>query len=118
MCIDFRKHTAPTSATSIRGQNIEIVEEYKYLLLLPSLMTENNFWKCFPFNESDEKEILLSLEQAQIHAFCVKKRRQKRGRRSGILLRSLRRASKLPMPSILLANVKFICTYLFTFKNT
>jgi hypothetical protein len=25
MCIDFRKHTTP-----IRGQNIEIVEEYKY----------------------------------------------------------------------------------------
>jgi hypothetical protein len=34
MCIDFRKHKTPTSATSIRGQNIEIVEEYNYLGVL------------------------------------------------------------------------------------
>ena len=31
MCIDFRKCTTPTSETSISGQNIARVEEYKYL---------------------------------------------------------------------------------------
>jgi hypothetical protein len=49
---------------------------------------------------------LLSREQAQIHVICVKKRRRKRGRSSGCLLRIHRRASKLPWPSILLANMQ------------
>jgi hypothetical protein len=35
MCIDFRKRTTPSSAISIRGQNIEIVEQYKYLGVCP-----------------------------------------------------------------------------------
>ena len=83
------------------------------MLLLPSVMTKNNFWTpekrlltTDSITESDEMDILLSLEQAQIHAFCVKNRRWKRGRRSGILLRSRRRASELLMPSILLSNVQ------------
>jgi hypothetical protein len=48
----------------------------------------------FLFNESDEKDILLSLEQAQIHALCMKKRCRKGGCRSEILLRSRRRGPK------------------------
>ena len=63
------------------------------------MITHHGLEKTFSFNESDEKAILFSLEQAQIHAFCVKKRCRKRGRKSGILLRIRRRVSKLPMPS-------------------
>jgi hypothetical protein len=69
-------------------------------------MTHCGLEETFSFNESDKKDILLSLEQAQIHAFRVKKRRLKRGRSSGILLKIRRRASKLPLLSILLANVQ------------
>ena len=36
----------------------------------------------------------------------MKKRRRKRGRRSGSLLRIQRRVSKFPLPSVLLANVQ------------
>jgi hypothetical protein len=52
-------------------------------------MTENNFWtseqrlltaeETFSFNESDEKDIMLSLQQAQILVICLKKRCRKRG---------------------------------------
>ena len=60
----------------------------------------------FSFTESDEKDILLSREQAQIPVICVKKRRRKRGWRSGYLLKICRQASKLPLPAVLLANVQ------------
>jgi hypothetical protein len=62
--------------------------------------------EAFSFNESDEKDILLSREQAQMPIICVKKRRRKRGRRSGCLLRIRRRASKHPLPSVLLDNMQ------------
>uniref|UniRef100_A0A8C7UD99 Dystrobrevin n=1 Tax=Oncorhynchus mykiss TaxID=8022 RepID=A0A8C7UD99_ONCMY len=48
---------------------------------MSSLVKELNS-EAFSFNESDEKDILLSREQAQIPVICVKKRQSKRGRRS------------------------------------
>jgi hypothetical protein len=37
------------------------------------VITHRGLEETFSFNESDEKDIMLSLEQAKIHAFCVKK---------------------------------------------
>ena len=91
------------------------------MCLLPSLMTKKNFQTSglrllttdqqnpfFPFatDEPDAKDILLSREQAQIPAICVKMRQRKRGQRAGCLLRIRRRSNKPPLPSILLANVQ------------
>ena len=72
-------------------------------------ITHHKLVEAFSINESDEsdvKDILLSREQAQIPIICVKRRWRKRGRRSGCLLRIRRRASKPPLPSILLANMQ------------
>ena len=92
------------------------------MLLLLSLMTENNFWTSeqrllttnwqkhfFHFNEYDEpnmKDILLSREQAQIPVICVKRRLRKRGQRTGCFLRLRRRSNIPPLPSVLLANMQ------------
>ena len=62
--------------------------------------------EAFSFNESDVTDILLSREQAQIPVICVKRRRRKRGRMSGCLLRICRRVNNPPLPSVLLANVQ------------
>ena len=69
-------------------------------------MRNGRLEETFSFNKSDEKDILPSLEQAQIPSFCVKKRRRKRGCRWGGLLSIRRRANRLPLPSVLLANVQ------------
>ncbi|CDQ57272.1 unnamed protein product [Oncorhynchus mykiss] len=61
MCIDFRMRTTPTSATSIRGQNIEIVEEYKYLGVL--LDNKLQWSKCTD----------LIYKKSQQRLFCLKK---------------------------------------------
>uniref|UniRef100_A0AAZ3QNF6 DDB1- and CUL4-associated factor 8 n=1 Tax=Oncorhynchus tshawytscha TaxID=74940 RepID=A0AAZ3QNF6_ONCTS len=68
--------------------------------------TAENLTGLKGLKDSDEKDILLSLEQAQIPGFWVKKRSLKRGCRSGSLLRIRRRASKLPLTSVLLVNVQ------------
>ena len=71
-----------------------------------TVITHRGLEETSSFNKSDEKDILLSLEQARIPAFCVKKRHRKMGHRSGILLKIHRRVIKLPLPSVLLANVQ------------
>ena len=70
------------------------------------MITQLKLDKDFFFNEADAKGILLSREWAQIHIFCVKKILRKKERRSDCLLRIRRRVSKLPQPSVLLANVQ------------
>ena len=75
----------------------------KYLLAIRTVITQHELEEAF---SSNEKDILLSREQAQIPVICMKKRRRKRGRRSSCLLRIRRRASKLPLPSVLLANMQ------------
>ena len=51
-------------------------------------------------------DMLLSQEQAQIPVICVKRRRRKRVRRTGCLLRIHRQSNKPPLLSILLENVQ------------
>ena len=87
------------------------------MLLLPSLMTENNFWtsekrlltvdwkKLFPLTSPTRRISCFHWNRPRSTPFAWRKDEKEAAYR-GTLLKILRRARKLPLPSILLANVR------------
>uniref|UniRef100_A0AAZ3NT85 Uncharacterized protein n=1 Tax=Oncorhynchus tshawytscha TaxID=74940 RepID=A0AAZ3NT85_ONCTS len=61
----------------------------------------------FFFNKQDTQDILQTPDKANIPVICKRKKHRHRGHRAGCLVRTGRRqVGKLPLPSILLANVQ------------
>jgi hypothetical protein len=60
----------------------------------------------FYFNELSAVDGLVILNQALFPGTRKRKRRHKRGKQVGSLTRLRRRVNKLPLPSVLLANIQ------------
>ena len=88
--------------------NVSAIVSYnrKELLDIRTAITHLVLDEDFFFNEAAAKDIIQTPDKAQIPIICKRKRQRYWGRRSGCLVRIRRRASKLPLPSSLLANVQ------------
>ena len=84
--------------------------DFLVLLLLipaPPSFKEAHNNNDFFFNKQDAQDILQTPDRANIPVICKRKKRRYRGHRAGCLVRIHRkRVGKLPLQSILLANVQ------------
>jgi hypothetical protein len=82
--------------------------DQKELLNIRTATTQPMLDEYFFFNELDGKDLLQTPDKTLILVIHRRKRRRYRGRRSGCLVRIRGREDNLPLPSILLANVRTI----------
>jgi hypothetical protein len=86
----------------------------KELLGIRTAVTYLGLDKDFIYNKHDAQDILQTPDGVDITVICKRKRRRYRGQRAGCLERTRRRrVGKLPLLSILLANVQSLDNKLY-----